>query len=260
MIYIHNPYDDFNLVTSVPPFFFSKNLKKYTDELVYIPYFILSEIKPDEDEKIEGMKHFCTVPAVIYADKIIVQSEAMRKIYVNVMTEYAKGSKADRKYWEAKILGLGSPKVDKVLGTKKEELEIPEEWLKVIEKEDGSWKKVIFYNTSVTALLEHGEKMLVKMRDVFRVFRENVEEVALLWRPHPLIQATIESMRPELWEEYQELVKVYKAEGWGIYDDSAELDRAIEVSDAYYGDSSSVVQLFSKIIHFNNFKGENDNG
>lgn len=42
VIYIHNPYDDFNLVTSVPPFFFSKNLKKYTDELVYIPYFILS--------------------------------------------------------------------------------------------------------------------------------------------------------------------------------------------------------------------------
>ena len=31
VIYIHNPYDDFNLVTSVPPFFFSKNLKKYTD-------------------------------------------------------------------------------------------------------------------------------------------------------------------------------------------------------------------------------------
>ena len=243
LIFIHNPYDECNYVTSVHPFFYSKNLKQFTEQLVYIPYFILDEIDPENPQAVEGMKHFCTVPAVIYADKVIVQSEDMRKIYVNVMTEYAKGSKADRKYWEAKILGLGSPKVDKVLRTKKEELEIPEEWLKVIEKEDGSWKKVIFYNTSVTALLEHGEKMLVKMRDVFRVFRENVEEVALLWRPHPLIQATIESMRAELWEEYRELVKVYKEEGWGIYDDTADLDRAIALCDGYYGDHSSVVKL-----------------
>ena len=29
---------------------------------------------------------------------------------------------------------------------KLEDLEIPEEWKKIIEKEDGSWKKIIFYN------------------------------------------------------------------------------------------------------------------
>ncbi len=71
VIYIHNPYDNLNLVTSVHPFFFSDNLKKYTDKLVYIPYFVLGEIKPDEDEKIEGMKHFCTVPGVFNADKVM---------------------------------------------------------------------------------------------------------------------------------------------------------------------------------------------
>ena len=125
----------------------------------------------------------------------------------------------------------------------------------MIEKPDGSWKKIIFYNTSVTALLEHGEKMLTKMRDVFLVFEKNKDEVALLWRPHPLIKATIESMRPELWKKYEGIVREYKEAGWGIYDDSAELDRAIEVSDAYYGDSSSVVQLFresGKMIRIQN--------
>lgn len=243
LIFIHNPYDECNYVTSVHPFFYSKNLKQFTEKLVYIPYFILGEIDPENKAAIEQMKHFCTVPGVIYADKVIVQSEDMRKIYIDVLTEYSKGSKADRKYWEEKILGLGSPKVDKVLSTRKEDVEIPEDWKKIIEKEDGSFKKVIFYNTSVTALLEHEEKMLIKMRDVFRVFKENVEEVALLWRPHPLIQATIESMRPELWEEYRELVEKYKEEGWGIYDDTADLDRAIALCDGYYGDHSSVVKL-----------------
>ena len=41
MIYIHNPYDECNYVTSVHPFFYSKNLKKFTEKLIYIPYFIL---------------------------------------------------------------------------------------------------------------------------------------------------------------------------------------------------------------------------
>lgn len=45
-IYIHNGYDDCNIVTSIHPFFYSKNLKKFTDCLVYIPYFVLAEQTP----------------------------------------------------------------------------------------------------------------------------------------------------------------------------------------------------------------------
>ena len=116
----------------------------------------------------------------------------------------------------------------------------------MIRKPDGKWKKIILYNTSVSALLEHQEKMLEKMKFVFQVFQENREEIALLWRPHPLIGATIRSMRPQLWTEYQRLVRKYQAEGWGIYDASPELNRAIALCDAYYGDCSSLVQLCQK--------------
>lgn len=246
-IYIHNPYDNLNLVTSVPTRFFSDNLKKHTDKLVYIPYFILSEIKPDEDEKIEEMKHFCTTPGVFNADKVVVQSEDMKQVYIKVLLNATENhSEAARKYWDNKILGLGSPKIDKVLNTKKEDLEVPQEWLRVIEKPDGSWKKIVFYNTSVGALLQHNEKMLQKMASVFKIFKENQDEVVLLWRPHPLIKATVESMRPQLWIEYDRLVKKYQEEGWGIYDDSSDIDRAIALSDAYYGDGSSVVQMYQQ--------------
>ena len=70
--------------------------------------------------------------------------------------------------------------------------------------------------------------------------------MALLWRPHPLIKATVESMRPQLWTEYDKLVRKYREEGWGIYDDSSDVDRAIVLSDAYYGDASSVVQMYQQ--------------
>ena len=247
MIYIHNPYDKWNLVTSVHPFFYSDNLKKFTDKLIYIPYFVLGEIKPDEDERIEGMKHFCTVPGVYNADKVIVQSEDMRQVYIKVLMDAANDhSEKARTFLENKILGLGSPKFDKVANTRREDIKVPEEWLRIIEKPDGTWKKIIFYNTSVAGLLAHNEKMLEKMEYVFRIFKENQDEVALLWRPHPLVKATVESMRPQLWIEYDRIVRRYQKEGWGIYDDTADLDRAIVLSDAYYGDGSSVVQMYQQ--------------
>lgn len=116
--------------------------------------------------------------------------------------------------------------------------------MKVIRKPDGSWKKIIFYNTTVTALLQYNEQYLKKMRDVFRVFYENRDEVALLWRPHPLMGATIESMRQELREGYREIVRKYREGSWGIYDDSSDMDRAVVLSDGYYGDMSSVIWVY----------------
>lgn len=248
VIYIHNPYDEHNHVTSVHPYFYSKNLRNFTDQLVYIPYFILTEIAPDNQAAIDGMKHFCFVPGTIYADRVIVQSEAMRQIYINEYRKAAKeaglgGEHTDRKFLEKKFLGTGSPKIDKIVNTKKEDVKIPAEWLRIIEKPDGSWKKIIFYNTGVSALLYHNEKMLRKMESVFEIFKRSSEKIALLWRPHPLIQATIESMRPQLWEGYRKIRDRYIEEGWGIYDDTADIDRAVVISDAYYGDQSSVVQL-----------------
>lgn len=244
MIFIHNPYDDHNYVTSVHPFFYSGNLKKYTEKLIYIPYFVLGEIDPDNEYAVEGIKKFCIVPGVMKADQTIVQSEDMRKAYINLLTK--ETGEHTRVYWENKILGLGSPKYDKVADTSKDCIAIPEQWEKIIQKPDGSRKKIILYNTSVTALLDADEQMLEKMCFVFRVFKDRKEDVALLWRPHPLTKATIESLRPQLWEKYEKMVEQYRSEGWGIYDDSADLDRAIAICDAYYGDGSSLVQLCQK--------------
>ena len=248
MIFIHNPYDEANRVTSIAPEFYSSRIKDFTDKLVYIPYFVLGEINPEHQEAIEGMKYFCYLPGTIYADKVIVQSEDMRQIYIN---EYLKaavlaGETITRAQLEERILGLGSPKLDKVSSTQKEGLQIPPEWLKILEKPDGTQKKIIFYNTSISAFLKNNEKMLSKIKNVLDIFKASKDEVALLWRPHPLMEQTIESMRPELLEAYKSLVETYRNAGWGIYDDSADMDRAVVLSDAYYGDPSSVVQVYKE--------------
>lgn len=248
VIFIHNPYDEGNRVTSIAPEFYSSRIKDFTDKLVYIPYFVLPEIQPDNQKAIENIKHFCYLPGTIYADKVIVQSEDMRQIYIN---EYLKaailaGEFITRAELEERILGLGSPKFDKVGSAQKENLQVPVEWLQIIEKPDGSWKKIIFYNTSIAAFLKDSEKMLSKIKNVLDIFKGSQEDVALLWRPHPLMMQTVESMRVDLKEEYLEIIQSYREEGWGIYDDTPDMDRAVILSDAYYGDPSSIVQLYQE--------------
>ena len=250
-IYIHNPYDAQNVLTCVEERFFCNNLKKYTELLVYIPYFILEEIEPEDQEAIDKIKQFVFLPGVICADKVIVQSEKIRQIYINEFIKEAKshgltGKFIDRKELEEKILGLGSPKLDKVRNTCREDLKLPKEWLEVIKKPDGTWKKIVLYNVSVDSMLKYGEILIEKMRMIFRLFEEQQDETVLLLRPHPLLQATVKVKLPQLAKEYDELLDCYRNEGWGIYDDSSDVDRAIVLSDVYYGDWSSLVRMYQE--------------
>lgn len=238
VIYIHNPYDQYNYVTSVHPAFYAKELKKYTENLVYVPYFVAVNDKVDS--------HLCVMPGILYADKVIVQSENVRKTYLEELHKFEDENNCKNSFGniENKILALGSPKYDKALHTRRQDLNIPKEWQNIICRPDGTFKKIILYNTSIAALLEHSDRMLAKIADVISFFRRVQEDVALLWRPHPLIPATLQSLRPLLWKQYSGMADGYRREGWGIYDDTSNMDRALTLSDAYYGDGGSLLELY----------------
>lgn len=108
-------------------------------------------------------------------------------------------------------------------------------------------KPIVLYNTSIDAILTNKEQYLKKMRNVFEIF-EGRKDVTLLWRPHPLLYNTIKTMLPALQDEYVNLVKWYKECQIGIFDDTSDLNRALAISDAYYGDGSSLVELYG-LLH-----------
>lgn len=237
VIYIHNPYDNSNYVTSVHPFFYAENLRNYTSDLVYIPYFV------GIDNKVS--KEFCLVPAALYAHRVLVESDQVRQIYVETLKAFEKENNCEGAFgdFDKKIQVYHSPKYDKVKITNRENITIPREWEKQILRPDGGRKKVFFYNITIDAMLKHTDVILDKIRNTLQIFKE-CSDVVLLWRPHPLYETTMKSMRPELLNEYISIVKQYCEEGWGIFDDTADLNRAIALSDAYYGDWSSVVELY----------------
>jgi len=237
--YIHNPYDNVNTITSVHTDFYAKELKKYVGILVYIPYFIANGDVP---------KHFCVLPGTIYSDKVIVTTEKEKQIYISELKKFEQENHCEGAFGkiEDKFLVLGSPKLDKVRNTTLDSLEIPSEWINILKKPDGNRKTIILYNTTIQPLLIHKEKYLEKLQEVLEFFYEKKDEYTLLWRPHPLMDSTISSISSDMSTVYGNMVIEYKKKGFGIYDDTPDLHRAIAISDAYYGDRGSIEALYKE--------------
>ena len=219
IIYIHNPYDEYNKVTSVHPDYYSSKLQNYTDMLVYIPYFLIGEHLSESQS---------LLPAYVYADKIVLNAETMM-------------DDIDHSIPRDKFIIAGSTKAERLIWMEqhKEELDVPVDWKRKMEG-----RKVVFYNLSISALLKYREKMIAKMEEVFSVF-EKKDAITLLYRPHPLIESTLTSMCPELLEDYQALIKRVKKMKNAIYDTTPDASVAVVLSDAYVGEvSSSIVDMF----------------
>lgn len=108
-IIINSPYDEYNPVWTVHPFFYSKELKKYTKNLLYIPYFVTDEIdtKAEEDGKaFSNMEFYVRVPGIFHADLSIVQSEKMKESYLAKIAEFT--SQEVKELLSRKISGAGS--------------------------------------------------------------------------------------------------------------------------------------------------------
>ena len=174
---------------------------------------------------------------------VIVESENIRQIYIRTLEEWGKKNFQIPNLAE-KIVALGSPKYDRVQRMQRSDFSVPEDWQALIQPPGEKRKLVVFYNISIANLNIFREKMLDKIEAVLAAFQAKKDEIVLLWRPHPLYENNLRTFQPENYERYQAIVQGYRAGGWGIYDDTSDCDRAMALSDAYYGEFSSVSSLY----------------
>jgi hypothetical protein len=213
VIYVHNPYDANNRVTSVAPQFYSTALRPHTELLVYVPYYV-SGTPPG--------KHLYQSPSFKLFDKVIVQSEELDQAVIETWTSN-------------KVVPLGSPKFDYV---RTPGSAVPAEWTT---QADG--RTVLLQLTSLGTLLNGPGEVVRKLNEVLDVV-EASEDLILWWRPHPLEQATITSMVPQVAAVYAAYHDRATRSDRVIVDTSFDLQRAIHNADAYFGHWSSVTELF----------------
>ena len=217
IVYIHNPYNQYNRVTSVHPDYYSNNLKKYVGKLVYVPYYVTPGLISPE---------LINLPSYEYMDFIIVQSE------------YTRSKFQDSPYYN-KLLPLGSPKIDRIIKACQKEAVMPSNWQPVFQD-----KRVVMLNTSLGCFLQGGEVYLKKIKYLCKILKGQ-NKVVLIWRPHPLLESTIKAMCPHLLSKYQGLLSFFRDNQIGILDETPDITSTVALADAYIGEEgSSVISLF----------------
>lgn len=266
VIFTHYPFDDDGGNYTVHPDYYSKRLREFCELLLYVPYFVVGSGGTVAE-------YYGSLPGELYAHHVIVQSEKTRQSYIDHYNRYDKAYGWKGQFGKAgeKFVALGSPKFDKVINSKPCDFELPDEWKKLIYKSDGTKKKIILFNTHMFSWINGGEVYFQKLCSVFDTFKKR-DDVVLWWRPHPMTEKNFKSKAPQMLDDYRRIVAEYKSAGYGIYDDTPDLTRAIKYTDAYYGDASSLIPLFqctgnpviltdySKPVGFSEFNNLYDDG
>ena len=230
-IYIQSPYDQWNHTVTVHDDYYAPKLWQHTEELIYIPWFKIDEMRPEDGRALKSRKHFVSMPGVVHADKVIVQSEAMKQSYVDYLSEWA--GEDTRPIWEQKILGLGSPLDD----VEEEMPQRPDGW------ED---KKVMLYHISGNGLMEHKEKMLQKIENSLQIFEQQSEKIQVLWLQDTLLRERLVNRTPGIYRRYERLLAKCQEKAWITVMEAGNEDTAVKLADAYYGDAGRSAQMMKQ--------------
>ena len=238
IVFCHNPYDNFNNISVIQPQFFIRAMRPFVRTLVYVPYFVSFNGWVPKDRLMSA--------GLDYADIVPMENERIRDQYLSVYKKFGE----DNNCWErmepgqGKFMVLGSPKFDRVKFPTPEDMAMPEAWKGVLMNDRQQKKPAIFYNISVQTFFDRPEKMLNKIESVLNIFKLRHEQIAFIWRPHPLYRESVAKAYPEGLARYDRLVAEFRTEQWGVYDDTSNMYRSMILSDMYYGDWSSVVTLY----------------
>ena len=228
-IYINSAYDEYNMAVSVDTRFYARNVKKYTEKLIYIPYFKLMEFDRANYPCWYNMQYYCTVPGVVMADKVYVQSENTRKAYIDKLNEWA-GDEQYTDIWEQKI--------DVYNESCEEHSED--------ELRDAGSKKTIVWFVSAGSLAEFGDRYIEKAYRNLDVFALSKDKLKVLLISEPFLDEMIKTYSDELYKKWTGFIDEFNRSGIGEVVSQVE-DQSVEAllkANAYYGDPSYICKDF----------------
>ncbi len=218
VIIFQNPYDNYNSVTTVNPYFYSERLYTYTEELIFVPPFKITDFGVEDSRAHRNIKDLIDKPGLIYADRVILDSPKMRDIYIDKLT-LLTGDES-REVWEEKI-------------------EIRESQAqKNSEAED---KKTILYYVSGSKLLVSKESGIEKIKRSLIIFNDNKDKLCVRWYHSKLDEEILKQNNLPLYEKYKELLEEFISMNIGSIVVSDKVEEESRVGQAFYGDPGRIV-------------------
>ncbi len=240
-IYIQNIQDNNNPVFTVHPHFHSYNLRKWTDNLIYIPFDCMRYIDPEYVYLHRVYGNVLAPAGIRNVDKIIVHSENSKIIYLNLI---AGNDNSLRSLWNNKITCEHHPRIDILSRYSKDTVPYPSSWNRHLFDAAGNRKEAVLFVTSVFGVLEYNRSHFRKARAIMEEYLSSKSSSTIIWRPHKYLPEIIIKMRPELFDDFRQLLEFYIINDIGIFDEMATPTPSIILSDKYIGDECTVKELF----------------
>lgn len=225
IVFLHNIYDQYNTITRVYERYFTKNIKKYAEMVVYVPYHIPSLFYPF------GRHATYTMPSVKYVDKIILMNDYIKEVAINDNIP------------NSKLISLGSPKIDFLVSNITKEKIYPDEW-----KDRLEGKTVYLLETGCMYFINNTFAKIEEVINILSITNIN-KETAIIWRPHPLTKTALGRYSPDLLGFYNNLTEnnikgVSRLYNNVILDETDNYLNAINSSDALISASSSILGAY----------------
>ena len=235
-IVVQNPFDEWNKVMTIPSKYYSSSIRQYTDELVYIPFFVTVDFTKEGGREYVNMDHYVCMPGVINADRIVLPSEVLKKTYIEKIMEFAH---------------TDDVAVKEVLNNRIvvcPEIIYCEDYADitggVIERVNG--KKTILFYTTISFLAENGNKAIEKINRTLDLFSENAGKIRVLWVTQG-IREYIGLLEKKVADDFLRAKEKFESLQIGEYrEDVKRCDnkKYAAACDAYYGDPSSLALQF----------------
>ncbi len=240
-IYVQNIMDSNNPVFTVHPFFYTDNLRSFTEEIVYVPYNCMSGIDTGYRFLKPIYGNMLTPPGIKNVNKVIVHSKEIKEVYLALLENH---DPQNRQQWDSKITYEDYPRIKILSKYTKETVAYPTSWNRHLFNTAGNRKKTVLFHTSVFGVLEFNRSHLRAVRDILEDYSDKKEDTALIWRPQKYLPEIITKYRPELFDDFRTLLEFFITNDIGIFDEMPTPTPSIILADNYIGDEGTVKELF----------------
>jgi len=221
IIYMHNPYDGLSKLDTVDEQYYSENLKKSTEMLIYIPHMLYIDTVPDYLQYSTVYQH---------VDKLVLANEDVKLQFHDIPKDKLEVSSYSVVEYMEKL--------------QKNVPKIPESWLSMLDnKTDFGGERAVLYNLGFSELFYGTDAMVKKLEYVFDYMKTR-KDVVFIWRPEKEINGKLDELPENIVDAYLRLTQRFIDERIGVYDMTDDAYVAAVLCDAFMGEEHPIKNLF----------------
>lgn len=223
-IYIQDVYDGENPCLTVPPVFYSSNLRGHTKELVCVPPIHGDDFTSDDRNDVYNLKHYVAEPGIVYVDKVLLATEGLKQRYIDKLSEWA--GEETKEYWGNKL------QVTQITA--------------ITNESDMDRRKRLLFVIGANEVAEYHERAVELLRNKLTVMSNNKDSLEINICLYPPDMDEWESaLDNSVISFMDELEQAAEQGGFGFIDlRDTPTEELVEWHDAYYGSASPLVHEF----------------